>query len=588
MPFNEKNKKNAVLRLVILLLCSAMFLSACRTKEEESGIEVIDLTAPTPSSEFPIPDAPIKQTATASPTLLPVTQSSSSANQAGLIIFSMADGAFKHLFAYHPSYLPVTRITADAWDDESPSISPNGDRIAYTSNRFGQRDVFILDLVNNTLTQMTNSPAYEGKIDWSNDGNYIVYDVYQDDRHDLIIQSVTDTQEPPIQLTDGESNYFQPAWSPDGKQIAFVTDQSGRNEIWLARLQDPNERFLKLIGDPLADYENPAWSPDGSWLAVSRQENKQEVLLISSENSAQEPLVIGYGKNPVWLPDGSGVLVTIESANDTDILAYAVPNKHMMLPPIKLEGGLSGYDWNSANLVPNLQKWTAQHPVSSPEVLWKTDDEVSAGENGRRSLITLEGIEAPNPALSDSADDRFYALRDLVEEKSGWDFLGILENATLPATSKDMPSITENWLFTGRAIGVNLAPYEAGWMVVSKEEFAGELYWRVWIKCKVQDGTCGQPISGTIWDFNSRFSGDIVAYENGGRVLPANAGYWVDFTELASRCGWERIPSQNNWRSYFPGIQFNVFVFRQNLSWTQALLEIYPPDQVAIILGSDQ
>jgi len=588
MPFNDKNKISTVLKLVILLLCCTMFLSACSKNEEEPGIEVIDLTAPTSSSETPISDVPVKQTATASPTLLPATQSSSSANQAGLIVFSMADGEYKHLFVYHPSYLPITRITADAWDDESPSISPNGDRIAYTSNRFGQRDVYILDLVKNTLTQMTNSPAYEGKIDWSNDGNYIVYDVYQDDRHNLIIQSVSDSEEPPIQLTDGESNYFQPAWSPDGKQIAFVTDQSGRNEIWLARLQDPNERFLKLIGDPHADYENPAWSPDGSWLAVSRQDDKKEVLLISSENSALEPLVIGYGKNPIWLPDGSGVLVTIDSANDTDILAYAVPNKHMMLPPINLEGSLSGYDWNSANLVPNLQKWTTQHPVAPPEVLWKEDDEVSSGENGKRSLITLEGIEAPNPVLSDSADHRFHALRDLVEEKSGWDFLGILENATLPATSKDMPSITENWLFTGRAIGVNLAPYEAEWMVVSREEYAGELYWRVWIKCKVQDGTCGQPIVGTIWDFNSRFSGDIVAYENGGRVLPAPAGYWVDFTELASRFGWERIPSQNNWRSYFPGIQFNVFVFRQNLSWTQALLEIYPPDQVAIILGSDQ
>jgi Tol biopolymer transport system component len=91
---------------------------------------------------------------------------------------------------------------------------------------------------------MTNSLAFEGKIDWSNDGNFIVYDVYQDNRHDLIIQSVIDAEEPPIQLTDGESNYFQPAWSPDGTQIAFVTDRSGRNAIWLARLQDPNERFL--------------------------------------------------------------------------------------------------------------------------------------------------------------------------------------------------------------------------------------------------------------------------------------------------------------------------------------------------------
>lgn len=588
MPFEKNTRNNTALKWLILLFCTASLLSACSPKNDESVLQTTDLTAAPPAAVTPTADTQAKQTATSAPTLIPVTQSSNSASQAGLIVFSMSDGEFKHLFAYHPSYLPITRITADAWDDESPSISPNGDRIAYTSNRFGQRDVFILDLVNNTLTQMTNSLAFEGKIDWSNDGNFIVYDVYQDNRHDLIIQSVIDAEEPPIQLTDGESNYFQPAWSPDGTQIAFVTDRSGRNAIWLARLQDPNERFLQLIGDPNADYENPAWSPDGNWLAVSRYEDKKEILLINTKDPAQEPLVIGYGKNPVWLPDGSGLLVTIESANDTDILAYAIPNRHMMLPPINLAGSLSGYDWNSADLVMNLQKWTAQHPVSPPEILWKENDDFLQGENGRRSLIALEGVEVPNPVLSDSVDERFHALRDLVEKKAGWDFLGALENATLPATSKDMPSITENWLFTGRAIGVNLAPYEADWMVVTREEFAGELFWRVWLKCKVQDGTCGQPLTATIWDFNSRFSGDIVAYENGGRVLPAPSGYWVDFTELATRCGWERIPSQNNWRSYFPGIQFNVFIFRQNLSWTQALLEIYPPDQVAIILGSDQ
>ena len=125
-------------------------------------------------------------------------------------------------------------------------------------------------------------------------------------------------------------------------------------------------------------------------------------------------------------------------------------------------------------------------------------------------------------------------------------------------------------------------------MVVSREEFAGDLYWRVWIKCKIQDGTCGEPLNSPVWDFKSRSSGKLLAYENGGEVVSAPSGYWVDFTELASRLGWERLPSLNNWRSYFPGILFNTFILRQGLSWQEALLDLYPQEQVNLIIRNSQ
>lgn len=88
-----------------------------------------------------------------------------------------------------------------------------------------------------------------------------------------------------------------------------------------------------------------------------------------------------------------------------------------------------------------------------------------------------------------------------------------------------------------------------------------------------------------IWDFNSRSSGDVLAYENGGVSKLAPAGYWVDFTDLASRFGWQRLPALNNWRSYFQGTQFNVFAMEQNLTWQQAMLEIYPPEQIDLLTG---
>lgn len=583
-PENQVFTKHIALYLIVFVI-AGLSLAACKPMQTETP-------APTPLSGYPTTENPTVSTSgqleinpAPTATLLPVSQGNSSAVNAGLIILSMSDGAYKHLFAYHPSYLAMTRLTADAWDDDSPAISPDGSKIAFASNRSGTREIYILDLVSNTLTQMTNSKAFEGSIDWSPDGSYIVYDIYQNEHFDLVIQSVSDQTESPIQLTDGSTNNFKPAWSPDGSELAFVSDRSGRNSIWLARLQNPEDRFIEVIGSTEADFTDPVWSPDGTRLAVSRNQNNSEILMIQPHDSTVEPVVIGSGENPAWMPDGSGLLATINLPNETEIIAYSVIDHHLMLPPIPMAGYISEYDWNSGSLVQNIQSWVSKNALPQPAPLWMDATAVPENANSRRSLVDLSNVTAPQAKLSDAVDDSFIAMRNLAIQKIGWDLLATLDNAVIPPTSAPMPGIPENWLYTGRAIGLNLAPYEADWMVVNREEFAGTIYWRVWVKCKLQDGTCGEPLMTPIWDFKSRSSGDAIAYENGGEYKLPPAGYWVDFTDLAIRFGWQRLPAVNNWRSYFQGSQFNIFTLDQNLSWQQAMLEIYPPEQVDLLTG---
>jgi len=85
-------------------------------------------------------------------------------------------------------------------------------------------------------------------------------------------------------------------------------------------------------------------------------------------------------------------------------------------------------------------------------------------------------------------------------------------------------------------------------MVVTREDFNGKTYWRIWVKCLDQEGSCGKPILSHTWDFSTRSSGDLSAYENGGSLSGIPDGYWVDFTEFANHYGWERLPAQEDWR----------------------------------------
>jgi TolB protein len=56
------------------------------------------------------------------------------------------------------------------------------------------------------------------------------------------------------------------------------------------------------------------------------------------------------------------------------------------------------------------------------------------------------------------------------------------------------------------------------------------------------------------------------------------SGYWVDFTSLARRYGWERLPALPDWRTYARGARFNEFALTSSLTWHEAMLQLYPPD----------
>lgn len=150
-----------------------------------------------------------------------------------------------------------------------------------------------------------------------------------------------------------------------------------------------------------------------------------------------------------------------------------------------------------------------------------------------------------------------------------------------PLNEPLLPGMEDNWLYTGRAIAVNPMPLNAGWMTVLREEYNGLTYWRVYIRARYQDGSQGVPLSKRPWDLNARFLGNPSDYEFGGRYAAYPNGYWIDFTEIAHRYGWQRLPAEVNWRSFYPATRFNLFILSENLDWNTAMSELYPPEALA-------
>lgn len=498
----------------------------------------------------------------------------------GLIVLALREGHFSHLFLYHPERLPLTRITTGEWDDIHPAVSPDGTRIAFSSNRADRWDLYVLDLPTGEVSRLTSTPEYEGSPSWSPDGLFLAYEAYVDANLEIFVAPV-DGSRAPIRLTDDPAGDHSPAWAPGGREIAFVSTRSGDPEIWLADLQDTADRYTNVSRLAGASESHPAWSPDGTQLAWAAVENGRHDLYIWRPGSEQPVRTAGSGDWPTFSPSGNSLLTGLETPNDSYITAYPADGSGLVqLPPLRVPGQVLGLAWANMQVPDPLPAPFTAALAHTPAPLWQASTEAAEeGLPGRARLVPLADVEAPDARLLDDVDESFQALRSRAAAELGWDLLATLENAYVSLTAPLPPGLHNDWLQTGRAFALTTAPVQAGWLLVVREDFGADTYWRVYVQARFQDGSQGMPLHDLPFDLNARFSGDPAVYEQGGKFMETlPGGYWIDFTELAQRYSWERLPALLNWRTFYQGARFNEFVQAGGRDWTAAMLDLYPPE----------
>ena len=499
-----------------------------------------------------------------------------------IVLLSLEEDGYAHLFFYIPQQLPLTRLTYGEWDDTNPALSPDNTQVAFASNRDGAWDLYILKLESGEITRVTNSPEYESAPSWSPDNQWLACEIYQDDNLEIAIMSLVDGEQRPILVTEDPSADHSPAWAPDGRHIAFVSNRDGNSDVWLADLDKTGEeRYTNLSHTLFSAESHPVWTRDRdklAWAATAQNIGFSGIYVWDILQPDRPARWIGDGDWPAWNASGDRLAAVIHGPNQEYLTSYT-PEGDLLLQPVPLPGVVRGLLWPSIVLPDPLPDSYALAADETPLPKWAVAvTQVMEGPSQRYAINTLSDVQAPYPQLHDLVDESFVALRQRVIQESGWDVLASLSNTFVPLTTALDPGLGEDWLYTGRAFALNPLMSNAGWMVVIRQDYGTQTYWHLYLRTLLQDGTQGEPLHDPPWDLAARYELDPFAYEQGGKYSAVPSGYWLDFTSLARQYGWERLPSLPNWRTYYSGARFTEFALTGGLDWYSAMLEIYPSD----------
>ena len=105
-------------------------------------------------------------------------------------------------------------------------------------------------------------------------------------------------------ITFGNGLAQQPAWSPDGRFLAFASDAAGNADIWVVALADPSPSRLTTSD---ADEWQPAWSPDGRWIAYQSEQDGGGLFVMAATGGPARRIA-PFGFRPKWSPTGTTIL----------------------------------------------------------------------------------------------------------------------------------------------------------------------------------------------------------------------------------------------------------------------------------------
>ena len=189
----------------------------------------------------------------------------------------------------------------------APVVSPDGRKIAFEYTPVGEagENIWIYDLGQETVSRLTFDGLRNINPFWNPEGTEVGFSSDRDGFLSLYSRPVDLSRDARLLVGDSTGPLYEASWTPDGEGLVYRWGTGGNEDLWYAALDSTP---VVLIDTPFREL-NPAVSPDGRWLAYQSDESgRLEVYVRSVQGSGGRAQVSTEGgTNPVWARNGGGL-----------------------------------------------------------------------------------------------------------------------------------------------------------------------------------------------------------------------------------------------------------------------------------------
>jgi TolB protein len=249
-------------------------------------------------------------------------------------------------------------LTQDEAEDHWPEWSADGSRIVFYSERTGRRDIYAMNPDGSGLVQLTNDDEIDHLPGWTPDGR-ILFTSFRQEPSDTAraqhayLMNADGTGLERVNLAGGGS-VAGAMMGPDGTIVYGTTGPGRAADLWVATSEDLTGR---RITDGDAVYGAPAFSPDGRWIAYHADDEMESHILVQDLSSGAVDTALTGGRHwyPRWSPDGRWILTCSEAGHGNfDVLVFPVDGS--LEPRPLISGGARDCE----------ARWRPVQPVESP------------------------------------------------------------------------------------------------------------------------------------------------------------------------------------------------------------------------------
>ncbi|MBI4726555.1 PD40 domain-containing protein [candidate division TA06 bacterium] len=217
----------------------------------------------------------------------------------------------------------LTRLTFSPGNDALPVLSPDGTKIAFSSKRDGNPEIYIMDASGQNPKRITNNPDLDYMPSFSPDGKSLAYISDRDGNNEIYLFDLQSQKE--RRMTANKFDDLFPRFSPDGGEIYFLSDRDGRYEIWrLVPGKAGQPQKMEMAGE---DKGNINIFDISGGQFVYQQEQENQVFLKSRSLTGGDARQINCpsfraGLPTILSPDGRYLLYTSSRQGNDEVYLY--------------------------------------------------------------------------------------------------------------------------------------------------------------------------------------------------------------------------------------------------------------------------